>query len=542
MIKEPYRIDVKDIEFMTAKERKAAEALVRRGQAVYCDDAELVAVIDPRWKEAREHLTPFCEETGPWLMEPWQDVINDRLTEMVVGKEQGQRLLLHAPPQNGKSIITSQRFPAFILGHDPNARVRLACYNETHAEAFGEVVQQVMRSEEYSRIFPGKEHLIPERSPKGRWFTAARSERWDAQPSFIGMGLNTGFVGQGADWLIIDDPYKSRDEAFSDTINERIWRFWSVTAKQRLSPHTNVVVIFHRWAQNDLAGRLMDEGDWEVMRFPALCDGKMDDPTFALGIREKGENLTPRIPKEHLEELKEDDPLTFAALQQGDPMPEGGQQFLMDRLKEHDILPESPSLPLLDVYQGVDLAISLKTTADFTAVATIGVSGDQDLYILDINFERVGFNAALDKIESEAIEWGGKDGHEVIGIGIETTAYQLSAFEEASRRYFLPFTEVKPRRDKLSRAQLFIRRVAMGKCFVNMNAEWWPELRRQMLGVADATVKDDLLDAIVNALEQLPVSDDTPLAERLPAPDMSAAQLEEEIELADWEDARTKLN
>jgi hypothetical protein len=49
----------------------------------------------------------------------------------------GRRLLICAPPQFGKSVIVSQRFPAWLLGEKPTHRVKVACYNVTHATKFG---------------------------------------------------------------------------------------------------------------------------------------------------------------------------------------------------------------------------------------------------------------------------------------------------------------------------------------------------------------------------------------------------------------------
>src|ERR1051325_8837846 len=78
-------------------------------------------------EEAARHLADFVEATCHFSLEYWQKIITSRLELLTYQK--GQRLLLHAFPQSGKSVIVSQRFPAWLLGRTPNHRIRRACYN-----------------------------------------------------------------------------------------------------------------------------------------------------------------------------------------------------------------------------------------------------------------------------------------------------------------------------------------------------------------------------------------------------------------------------
>ncbi|WP_230687892.1 hypothetical protein, partial [Streptococcus pneumoniae] len=76
----------------------------------------------------------------------------------------------------------------------------------------------------------------------------------------------TGFVGQGVDTLIIDDPYASPQDAYSAAVRLSVDTFWDAGASVRLNPDTNVVVMFHRYHEEDIAGYLMAKGGWEVIR------------------------------------------------------------------------------------------------------------------------------------------------------------------------------------------------------------------------------------------------------------------------------------
>ena len=99
-------------------------------------------------------LSDFVEQTVAFRLHDWQRQHLCPALERL-RTEKGVRLLLHGPPQFGKSVITSQRLPAYLIGCDPTIRVGLACYNETHATGFGQVVRDLMASPEYRAIFPG---------------------------------------------------------------------------------------------------------------------------------------------------------------------------------------------------------------------------------------------------------------------------------------------------------------------------------------------------------------------------------------------------
>lgn len=239
---------------------------------------------------------------------------------------------MHGPPQFGKSIIISQRFPSWNLGISPLSRVRLACYNLTHAERFSKVNLSIMRGPEFRRSFTSELSSVPEKCPADEWSTNARARLLDANPSFKALGLGSGFTGLGVDTLIIDDPYKNREEALSDATNANIKGWWTDVVLPRLNPETNVVVMFHRWSENDFAGFLMSTGDWEQFRFPAIADGAVKPAPDALG-RQEGEVLTERYSKEYLEAIKLEQGMSFYALYQGTPFPPDGSLFKVENIK-----------------------------------------------------------------------------------------------------------------------------------------------------------------------------------------------------------------
>lgn len=99
----------------------------------------------------------------------------------------------------------------------------------------------------------------------------------------------------------------------------------------------------------------------------------------------------------------------------------------------------------LPVYLGVDLAISLKAEADYTAVVAISRGEDGTIYILDAARTRSDFAAVLRFVEAMAAKWN------PVLIGIEQIQYQAAVVQELLRRTKLPVRGIRPDKDKVTR-------------------------------------------------------------------------------------------
>lgn len=212
---------------------------------------------------------------------------------------QGTRAAIHAMPQAGKSILISQAYPAWILGYDHLHRFRLATYNILHSARFSIVIKNILNSPEHRALFSDPAGHIPERCKAVEWSTNARIRLNDGQASFTALGLQSGFVGTGAETLLIDDPYKSYEEALSEVIREKTWRFHTDTASPRLTEQNNELIMFHRYHQDDMGGRAIASGEFDLWRYAAIADGDYVDEETGMTFpdplnRKEGEYLTAR--------------------------------------------------------------------------------------------------------------------------------------------------------------------------------------------------------------------------------------------------------
>ena len=351
------------------------------------------------------HLSDFVSATTGHALDAWQRHLCERLERLA--HERDQRIVIHAPPQFGKTIILSQRFPAWLLAQIPTLTIKLACYNITRAETHSRVARDIMQSPQYLELFPSPALRLPAITSGGQWSTAARLAKHDGQQSYKALGLATGFVGEGADLLLIDDPYASPEDARSELVNDKTCAFWPETAKPRLKPGGNVVMMFHRYTEDDAAGRTLAEGGWEYIRYAAIADGDYTLPTTGeswpdpLG-RDEGEYLSTRFPPEWYED-RQADGYTWLSQFQGRPSAKEGDFFKIGKLETVEAAPAS-----LRKCRAWDLAAT-KGGGAYTCGALLGVDKAGNWFVLDVTRDQWAAEEVRAQIKATAIA----DGKEV---------------------------------------------------------------------------------------------------------------------------------
>ncbi len=468
-----------------AKRKLARAILSRRGVAVP-DDRLLGAS-----PSISLSLAAFVESTTQFKLEPWQQRVCGRLERLP--EQTGQRVLVHGPPQFGKSIIISQRLPAWSIGRRPDLRFRLACYNETHAERFSRVNLAVLQDPEFARMFPGVA-IPPVNASAKEWSTGQRKAMRDGQPSFVALGIGSGFVGMGADLLVIDDPYKSREEAFSDTINENVWLWWSDVVLPRLNPDTNVVVMFHRWRSNDLAGRLLEQGGWELLRFPAIADGLEGDCSEL----PEGEPLSQRFSVSFLRGVEtQQGSLAFNALYQGNPGDATGNLIRAEWFRDYRIEGDCYALQrgerwervrMADCWRfsTVDFASSDAKSADWTVCSTFAVTPRRDILALNVKRGREEGPEAKALVKGELRRW------EPAFVVVEKNGLGLPMTQDLEREGW-PIRGIFQHQKKEVRAQSLAAAYETGRMYHPLEADWLPAWRKELLAFP-AGANDDQLD------------------------------------------------
>ncbi len=147
----------------------------------------------------------------------------------------------------------------------------------------------------------------------------------------------------------------------------------------------------------------------------------------------------------------------------------------------------------VSVFATVDLAVSTKTTADYTVMAVVGRVRDGRLLLLHVDRARREGPDIVPAIRSIM------KAHNVRVFWIERTAFQLSIIQEARRRG-IPVRELRPDRDKVARALPLTAALEGGRFLLPRNAPWEKEVIHELLSFPIGK-RDDQVDCLAYAVE-----------------------------------------
>jgi predicted phage terminase large subunit-like protein len=222
----------------------------------------------------------------------------------------------------------------------------------------------------------------------------------DSEGSFKSVGVGGGLTGNTVDIMIMDDLYKDYQDATSPIISARVWEWYLTVVKTRLHNDSQELIVFTRWDENDLIGRLeamglvreytpdddLDEligslasDQWLKINFTAL---KIGDPN-KIDPREQGAALWPEKHNvEKLTETRDLDPTKFNALYQGDPESKEGRLY-----QPFETYQTPPKFKIIK--NQIDTADEGK---DYLCSIVYGVplEDSENLYILDVIYTTEG--------------------------------------------------------------------------------------------------------------------------------------------------------
>lgn len=185
-------------------------------------------------RRARTSLIEFTTYTNPqYVSADHHRLIAAALERVLTGD--CKRLMICMPPRHGKSELASRRFPAYALAKNPTKQIIAASYNSDIAADFGRNVRNIVDDPGYRNLYPNVT-LASDSRAADRWHT-------NAGGMYVAAGVGTAITGRGADILLIDDPFKDREEADSEIRRMRVWDWYTSTAYTRLMPGGAIVVI-----------------------------------------------------------------------------------------------------------------------------------------------------------------------------------------------------------------------------------------------------------------------------------------------------------
>jgi len=406
-----------------------------------------------------------------------------------------KRLLITLPPRSLKSICTSVAYPAWVLGHDPTARIICASYSENLAAKHSLDCRAVMGSDWYRRIFPHA-RISREKDTELNFLTTRAGYRYATS---VGGTL----TGRGGNLIIVDDPIKPED-ALSEARRSAVNEWFDRTLYSRLDDKRNdtIVLIMQRLHVEDLAGYVTQKEPWVDLRLPAIAEVEQ---TVALGpdehyTRKVGEVLhEAREPKEVLDQLKVAlGSFNFSAQYQQCPIPLEGEIIHWDWFRFYDELPCRVAGDR--IVQSWDTASKAEEISDYSVGTTWLIKGN-DYYLLDVLRKRLTYPDLNRQIIDHACRFS------VNEIIIEDKGSGTALIQDLGNENIggVPYPiAFQPETDKVTRMHAQSARIEAGHVYLPLRAEWLEDFRTELLQFPKGRYDDqvDSLSQFLNWVEE----------------------------------------
>lgn len=425
-----------------------------------------------------DNSQPFM---GNWHLE----LICDKLQQCANGKI--KRLIINIPPRNLKSHCASICLPAFILGHNPKARIVCVSYAQTLAENLSRKTRQLMESDFYKTTFKTR---LEGKNTENEFETSENGFRY-------ATSIDGSLTGLGGNFIIIDDPIKA-DDALSDTIRTRVNNWYDNTLVSRLNDKVNgvIVVIMQRLHIDDLTGHLLKQDGWEVLSLASIAE---KDERFTLSNgkmvgRKAQEALNPSLESVDIlnNQRKLMNEYNFSAQYQQNPIPLAGNIINYDwfaQFSKFEIPVEAKTI------QSWDIALKDGKNNDYSVCITAKIF-ETKLYITDIQRFKLDLPALASKIEELYVA------ENCNHLVIEESSVSLSLIQYLKKVLPVSFISYKPKGNKISRANSVALYIKSKDVLLAEDAKWLDEFRAEINAFPNGK-HDDQVDALTQLIDSV---------------------------------------
>ncbi|MBQ1291790.1 MAG: hypothetical protein IIY28_10650, partial [Lachnospiraceae bacterium] len=279
------------------------------------------------------------------------------------------------PPGCGKSEL-ALFYLAWIGGREPD----LANLTVSHSHS----IIKLMHSELRRLLSPKDEYCWGEIFPMVRrsgidaellTIDLDRNKRFSTY-QFTSLGTSNAGRFRAQNLLYCDDLVPGIEVAMNPEMLDKLWRGYTVDAKQRRQGVVKELHIATRWAMNDVVGRLeaanRNNPKALFLNYP-VCDQdghSLFYYPYNLGYSD-----------EQIKELRENmEDVFFSALYMGEPYEKDGQLYAKDELRRYERLPDREP-------DGIVAVCDTKTTGTDYCCLPIAYVYGSDYYIDDVVFE-----------------------------------------------------------------------------------------------------------------------------------------------------------
>lgn len=324
-------------------------------------------------KLLQNNFYEFCKHIDPKFFTPSKQhlkTISDAFQDVADGKI--KKLAISLPPRAGKSYITSL-WCAWMAGKFPEDSIMRNSYAADLAYTFSYDIRELIQKEKYLEVFPNVK-LKGDRKAIDDWAleTSKRS-------AYFCAGVGGPITGKGCNIAgILDDPIKNIEEAMSETMVEKVWKWYTSTHLSRFETGCPEIHIATRWSKKDPIGRLTDpNSEFYDSSFTTIVVSALDK--FGNSFCEEVKTTS----EYHAMKRITDDFIWEAEFMQN-PIESKGLLYPIEELRRFS---------LSDLKGKPDAKVAFTDTADKGTdylCTPVGYKYDTDIYITDVLFTQEG--------------------------------------------------------------------------------------------------------------------------------------------------------
>lgn len=399
-------------------------------------------------------------------------------------------LLVNLPGRHLKTIICSVCFPAFALGQDPSLKFLVVAYNQELAEDIVRRIRELMESSWYRAVFKTR---IAEGHSRKNDFTVEGGGRVRAAPV-------RSVTGKGGDIIIFDDAHNVADWDNDRKKMKVIEAFEMLMSRRDKGKLSQMLVVGHRVAEDDLSAHIKERGDFRHICLPLFAPKTM---SFDIGHQTwklaKGEPLRPdAFPPDEIESIRKN--------HQGPPFWLYYQQGLGPRQDDFQIdvshFPFLERRPLGDHLAGdVSVVLSVdpaqKTNSSSHNVIHVYAIRGSNYDFLQAFAEKCSFNKLERKVKHLASRYRASL------VIVENTARGPDLIDALRQHLWIPVEPVNPRGSKADRLRKTAHIIRAKRIRIRRGRPAVEEAVEEIVAYPNGSF-DDHVDALTNFLLNAP--------------------------------------
>ena len=425
---------------------------------------------------AKDNLLAYAVYCDQYFeVQPHHELIAKYLKKLV--NWEIQNLIISMPPRAWKSRLM-QEFISKLYWDSPRTDVLYTGHSLNLLEWFSRNIRNRIQTNEYQSLY--KTRISEDSSAVKNWNV---ENGWEFAIYWVGWGI----TGKGWNYLIIDDPYASRQDAESDTVRRTVsnW-YWSTLLTRKQNDQAKQILIMQRWREDDLAGEILEREPekWTELKIPA--------------VNEQWESFwSSKFSVDYFNDLRKSNPLFFESQYQQNPINSENGDFIRSYFTYYKDMEVQPLLKYLQVVTFVDPAISQNQEADNTAIITAWIDARSNfVYVLEVEADKMLPDEIIDRTFARHRKWWGK-------VWVENIAYQKMLILEMQkqmriRNYFFTLEEVRPNSEKNAKIRTILQpRYASHSIIHWVNMQ---ELEAELLKFPNGK-RDDRIDALSGCIQ-----------------------------------------